>query len=476
MKTYSMIIDGKSVSAENTFQVINPATGDSFARVAAGDTSHVDQAVAAARAAFPAWSRTPDAERQRLLHAIGAALEANMPELMELVTKENGKPLKGLNGVGSGMEVGGAIAWTHVTAGLELPVEVIQDNDDARIEVHRKPLGVVGSITPWNWPLMIAIWHVIPALRAGNTVVIKPSELTPVATVRFVELANAILPPGVLNIVTGKSGSGIGAAIARHPGIDKIVFTGSTATGKQIMQNAATNLKRLTLELGGNDAGIVLPDVDPKTMAPKLFGVAFNNNGQTCACLKRLYVHESIYEEMCTELAKIAQETIVGNGLNPETQLGPVQNQAQLSFVQELAEDARAHGARFLCGGRVVEGNGYFYEPTIVADVTDGLRLVDEEPFGPILPVIKYSDIDDVIRRANDNPNGLGGSIWSNDRAKAAKLALRLECGTAWVNEHGAIQPDAPFGGVKQSGIGVEFGRYGLEEYTSIQTLKIMKG
>jgi acyl-CoA reductase-like NAD-dependent aldehyde dehydrogenase len=476
MKTYSMIIDGKSVSAENTFQVINPATGDSFARVAAGDTSHVDQAVASARAAFPAWSSTPDAERQRLLHAIGAALEANMPELMELVTKENGKPLKGLNGVGSGMEVGGAIAWTHVTAGLELPVEVIQDNDDARIEVHRKPLGVVGSITPWNWPLMIAIWHVIPALRAGNTVVIKPSELTPVATVRFVELANAILPPGVLNIVTGKSGSGIGAAIARHPGIDKIVFTGSTATGKQIMQNAATNLKRLTLELGGNDAGIVLPDVDPKTMAPKLFGVAFNNNGQTCACLKRLYVHESIYEEMCSELAKIAQETIVGNGLNPETQLGPVQNQAQLSFVQELAEDARAHGARFLCGGRVVDGNGYFYEPTIVADVTDGLRLVDEEPFGPILPVIKYSDIDDVIRRANDNPNGLGGSIWSNDRAKAAQLALRLECGTAWVNEHGAIQPDAPFGGVKQSGIGVEFGRYGLEEYTSIQTLKIMKG
>jgi acyl-CoA reductase-like NAD-dependent aldehyde dehydrogenase len=476
MKTYSMIIDGKPVSAENSFEVINPATGDSFARVAAGDTSHVDQAVAAARAAFPEWSSTPDAERQRLLHAIGAALEAKMPELMELVTKENGKPLKGLNGVGSGMEVGGAIAWTHVTAGLELPVEVIQDNDDARIEVHRKPLGVVGSITPWNWPLMIAIWHVIPALRAGNTVVIKPSELTPVATVRFVELANAILPPGVLNIVTGKSGSGIGAAIARHPGIDKIVFTGSTATGKQIMQNAATNLKRLTLELGGNDAGIVLPDVDPKSMAPKLFGVAFNNNGQTCACLKRLYVHESIYEEMCTELAKIAQETIVGNGLNPETQLGPVQNQAQLSFVQELAEDARAHGARFLCGGRVVEGNGYFYEPTIVADVTDGLRLVDEEPFGPILPVIKYSDIDDAIRRANDNPNGLGGSIWSNDRAKAAQLALRLECGTAWVNEHGAIQPDAPFGGVKQSGIGVEFGRYGLEEYTSIQTLKIMKG
>lgn len=475
MKTYPMIIGGKAISAASTFPVINPATSEPFAEVAAGDTTHVDAAVIAARAAFPAWSRTPDSERQRLMHAIGAMLEANMPELMELVTRENGKPMNGLNSVGSGMEVGGAIAWTHVTADLQLPVEVIQDNDNARIEVHRKPLGVVGSITPWNWPLMIAIWHVIPALRAGNTVVIKPSELTPVATLRFVELVNDILPPGVLNIVTGRSGSGIGAAIAKHPGIDKIVFTGSTPTGKQIMQNAAGNLKRMTLELGGNDAGIVLPDVDPKAIAAKLFGVSFNNNGQTCACLKRLYVHESIYEELCAELAKIAKETIVGDGMQPETQLGPVQNRAQLNFVQELAEDARAHGARFLSGGRVREGKGYFYEPTVVADVTDGLRLVDEEPFGPILPVIKYSDIDEVIQRANNSTNGLGGSIWSNNTAKAAELALRLECGTAWVNEHGAIQPDAPFGGIKQSGIGVEFGRYGLEEYTSIQTLKIMK-
>jgi acyl-CoA reductase-like NAD-dependent aldehyde dehydrogenase len=475
MKQYTMTIGGQPVSAASTFQVVNPATGEAFAEVAAGDLSHVDTAVAAARAAFPTWSSTPDSERQRLLHAIGAALEANMPELMELITRENGKPLNGLNGVGSGMEVGGAIAWTHVTADLQLPVEVIQDNDDARIEVHRKALGVVGSITPWNWPLMIAIWHVIPALRAGNTVLIKPSELTPLATLRFVELANAILPPGVLNIVTGRSGSGLGAAIAKHPGIDKIVFTGSTPTGKQIMQNAAGNLKRLTLELGGNDAGIVLPDVDPKAIAAKLFAVTFHNNGQTCACLKRLYVHESIYDELCAELAKIATATVVGDGLLPETQLGPVQNRAQLNFVQELADDARAHGGRFLCGGRVRAGQGYFYEPTIVADVSDGVRLVDEEPFGPILPVIKYSDIDDAIRRANNSPNGLGGSIWSNDTVKAAALARRLECGTAWVNEHGAIQPDAPFGGVKQSGIGVEFGRYGLEEYTSIQTLKIMK-
>ena len=470
-----MIIDGNAVASRNRLPVINPATGAPFASVAAGDISHLDTAVAAARAAFPSWSRRSDHERQSLLHAIGNALEKNMPALMELVTKETGKPLKGLNGVGSGMEVGGAIAWTHATADLTLPVELIQDNDEARVEVHRKPLGVVGSITPWNWPLLIAIWHVIPALRAGNTVVIKPSALTPVATTRFVQLANELLPPGVLNIITATSDSGVGAAIAKHPGIDKIVFTGSTATGKKIMQDAAANVKRLTLELGGNDAGVVLPDVDPETIAPKLFGVGFHNNGQTCACLKRLYVHESIYEQLCAELARLAKAAIVGDGLNPETELGPVQNKAQLRYVQELADDARAHGGRILSGGQARNGEGYFFEPTIVADMTDGIRLVDEEQFGPILPVIKYFDIDDAICRANSSPNGLGGSIWSNDIEKATDLACRLECGTAWVNEHGAIQPNAPFGGVKQSGVGVEFGRYGLEEYTSIQTLKVMK-
>lgn len=474
MESFAMLINGKPVTAAATLDVINPATEEVFARVPAGTAADVDAAVAAARAAFPAWSRTPDAERQKLMHAIGGLLEANMPELMALVTKETGKPLGGLNGVGAGMEVGGSIAWTHVTADLTLPVEVIQDNAEARVEVHRKPLGVVASITPWNWPLMIAIWHVIPALRAGNTVVIKPSEYTPVATARFVELANTVLPAGVLNIVTG--GPEVGAAISAHSGIDKIVFTGSTPTGKKIMQSSAGNLKRLTLELGGNDAGIVLPDVDPKEVAAKLFGVCFHNNGQTCACLKRLYVHESIYEEVCAELAALAKAAVVGNGLEEGTQLGPVQNKAQLEIVKALAEDARAHGGRFLAGGKVREGKGYFFEPTIVADLANGSRLVDEEPFGPILPVIKYRDIDEAIRLANDSPNGLGGSVWSRDPVLASQLALRLECGTAWVNEHGAIQPDAPFGGVKQSGLGVEFGRYGLEEYTSIQTLKIMKG
>ena len=473
MQEFDMIIDGRPVRADAMFEVVNPATGDAFARVQAATPAHVDAAVAAARAAFPAWSGTAEAQRKRALHELGAALEAELPALAGLLTRESGKPLVGLNGVGSQMEVGGSIGWTHVTADIDLPVEVIQDNDQARIEVHRKPLGVVASITPWNWPLLIAIWHVIPALRAGNTVVMKPSSLTPTATVRLAEIANRILPRGVLNVVTGESG--IGSAIAKHTGIDKIVFTGSTPTGRAIMQAAAGNLKRLTLELGGNDAGIVLPDVDPKIVAPKLFGAGFHNNGQTCACLKRLYVHDSLYDELVGALADIARGTVVGDGLVDGTQLGPVQNKAQLNHVHRLVEDARANGARILSGGQARPGKGFFYEPTVIGDAVDGMRVVDEEQFGPVLPVIRYADVDDVIARANDNDNGLGGSIWSNDKAKATALARRLECGTAWVNEHGAVQPDAPFGGVKQSGLGVEFGRYGLEEYTSIQTLKVMK-
>jgi acyl-CoA reductase-like NAD-dependent aldehyde dehydrogenase len=473
MNQYAMIIDGQSVTSDKTFDVINPATGEAFAQCASGTVADVDLAVAAAVKAFPSWSETSDDERKAMLHEVAGLVEANMPELMELITRETGKPMMGLNGIGAGMEVGGAAAWIHVNTDIDLPVEVMQDNDEARIEIHRRPLGVVASITPWNWPLLIASWHIIPALRAGNTVVMKPSPFTPVATCRFVELANTILPKGVLNIVTG--GPEIGAAISEHDGIAKIVFTGSTQTGKNIMRSAAGNLKRLTLELGGNDAGIVLPDVDVAGIAPTLLAACFHNNGQTCAALKRLYVHESIYDELCNELSSLAKSLVVGDGMEEATQLGPVQNKRQLEIVQDLAEAARAEGGRFLCGGNAMPGKGYFFEPTLVADLQDGSRLIDEEPFGPIVPIIKYNTVDEAISRANNSPNGLGGSVWSKDIEQAKAVGLRLETGSVWINEHGAIQPDAPFGGVKQSGFGVEFGSYGLEEFTSIQTLKIMK-
>lgn len=473
MHQAKILINGVAETSNLQADVINPATEEVFAKCYVSSKEDVDKAVASARAAFPAWSQLGDDERKADLMKLASAIEAAMPELMELVTKETGKPLAGLNSVGSGMEVGGSIAWTQVAASLDLPIEVIQDNDDARVEVHRKPLGVVASITPWNWPLMIAIWHVIPALRTGNTVVIKPSPYTPVSTYRFVELANEILPAGVLNIVHGDTE--IGSALSVHPDINKIVFTGSTPTGKKIMQAASGNLKRLTLELGGNDAGIVLPGANVDEIAPKLFAAGFHNNGQTCACLKRLYVHESQYDEFCSALATLAKAAKVGNGLEESTELGPLQNERQLQVVKSLVDSAREAGGEILAGGSEIEGPGYFYSPTIVANLRDGDRIVDEEQFGPVLPVIKYSDINEVIERANQNDSGLGGSVWSSDLQAAAEVALQLECGSVWINDHGAIQPDAPFGGVKQSGIGVEFGTHGLKEYTSIQTLKISK-
>lgn len=473
MSAYGLIINGEKIFTDHTFAVRNPATAEVFAQCPAGEKIHLDQAVAAAQQAFKSWGSQPDEVYRASLHALAALLEKHMQELMELLTRENGKPLGGYQGIGSGMEVGGAIAWTRATAELTMAHEIIEDNANVRVEVRRKPLGVVGSIPPWNWPLMIAIWHIMPALRSGNTVVIKPSSLTPLTTLRFVELANQVLPPGVLNIVT--AARGIGSAMAQHPGIQKIVFTGSTPTGKDIMKNGALNLKRCTLELGGNDAGIVLEDVNVKEIAPKLFMAGFHNNGQTCACLKRLYVHETVYSEICRELTTIATQVKVGNGLDAGVELGPLQNEDQLKFVMELAADAKRAGARILCGGHRLPGPGYFYPPTLVADIHDGTRLVDEEQFGPILPIIPYSDVDEAIERANRSRYGLGGSVWAKDIVRAQHLAQQMECGTVWINDHASLQPDAPFGGVKESGYGVEFGQYGLEEYTSLQTMKTLK-
>ncbi len=472
MSEYSLIIDGEKVATETSFGVINPATEEVFAQCPSAGPEHLEQAVAAARQAFTSWSVQAGSVRKQKIHAIADALEARSAEFAELLTLEQGKPQVGFAGLGAHFEMGGAVAWCRATAELELPVEVVQDNDQARIEVHRKPLGVVGSITPWNYPLLIAIWHAIPAIRTGNTVVLKPSEYTPLATLRLAELVNEVLPPGVFNVITGDGN--LGGLITAHAGISKIVFTGSSPTGKKIMRSAAGNLKRLTLELGGNDAAIVLPDTDVQAAAPKIFATAMINNGQTCAALKRLYVHEDIYDEMCAALAGIANNVTTGNGME-EVDFGPVQNKAQFDKVCALAADAQRAGARFLSGGEPLPGKGYFFPVTIVADIEDGTRLVDEEPFGPILPVIKYSDVDAAIERANNSPNGLGGSVWSSDIARAQQLASRLECGTVWVNNHAMIQPDAPFGGVKESGFGVAFGRYGLEEYTSIQTVQISK-
>ena len=466
MKRYELVIGGEKVATAEHFEIRDPATGEPIGECPVATREDLDRAVASAREAYRTWSVASDDEHRAAALRIADAIHQNMEELAQLLTREQGKPL---NGMGSRFELHGAEAWARHTASLELPVEVLQDDDSGRIELHRKPLGVVGSITPWNFPILIAVWHIVPAVRTGNTVVIKPSPYTPLTTIRLVEILSGVLPPGVVNVVAGRDD--LGQMMTEHPDIQKIVFTGSCATGKKVMQSSADTLKRVTLELGGNDAGIVLPDADPKAIAERLFWGAFINNGQTCAALKRLYVPDNLYDEVCDALVEYAANVPMGHGLEEQNVLGPIQNRMQYDKVVALVEDARTRGGRILCGGTPLDGPGYFYPVTIIADVAEGMRVVDEEQFGPVLPVIRYTDVEDAIARANASENGLGGSAWSSDPEQARKVASRLECGSAWINNHGAIKPHAPFGGIKASGIGVEFGRQGLEEYTSIQVV-----
>ncbi|MDP3342151.1 aldehyde dehydrogenase family protein [Frigidibacter sp.] len=448
------------------FAVHNPATGAVIGDAPNMTAADLDRAVARARAAQPGWAAAPDDQRAEACRALAALLTDHSEELARLLTQEQGKPL---NGLGSRWEIGGAAAWAGYTAGLSLPPKVLQDDATARVELHRKPVGVVGSITPWNFPVMIAIWHIVPALRVGNTVVMKPSPLTPLAALRFVELASAVLPAGVLTIVTGDDRAvNLGAEMTSHPGIDKIVFTGSTATGRQVMRSAAGTLKRLTLELGGNDAGIVLPDADPGLIAEGLFWGAFINNGQTCAALKRLYVHDDIHDQVCDALVEYTRNIPVGDGMDEASILGPVQNRMQFDIVSGLVASAADRG-QVLLGGQ--PGEGLFFPPTLIAGLANGDPLVDREQFGPALPIIRYTDVAGAVAAANDNPNGLGGSIWSSDLDAARAIALQLECGSAWINKHGAVQPNAPFGGVKSSGMGVQFAEEGLAENTVAQVV-----
>lgn len=468
MNSFHMTIDGKPAAGSGTFDVINPADESVVAACPKGTIELLDAAVAAARRAFPAWAALPDAQRVAKLNEIADVIDAHKDELARLITSEQGKSL---SGPGSRFEVAGAAAWTRVTAGLELPVEVLQDDEQGKIEIHRRPVGVVASITPWNWPVIIATWHIMPALRVGCTVVIKPSPFTPLSTLRLVELINEVLPPGVLNAVTGDAD--VGNRMSAHPDVDKIVFTGSIPTGKNVMKSAADSLKRLTLELGGNDAGIVLPNTDMKSKIDNLFWGCFINAGQTCAALKRLYVHEDQYEEVCRQLVDYIGSVKVGNGMDEDTVIGPLANKMQYDKVCALVDEARAAGARILCGGEPSKSPGYFYPLTVVADATDEMRIVREEQFGTAIPVLKYKTVDEALARANSLEVGLGGSVWGDDKAEATRVAQLLQCGTAWVNQHGTLNPLAPFGGVKCSGIGSQFNVDGLREYTTVQVVNV---
>ena len=470
MAPYALTIGGKATTAPRTFDVLNPADESIVAKCPEATTELVDLAVKAAREALPKWSATPDSERAAKLMAIADLIEKHHQELSELITREQGKSQ---SGPGANFEVGGAVAWTRVTASLTLPEEVIQDDKNGRIVMHRKPVGVVGSITPWNWPLMIATWHLMPAIRVGCTVVIKPSPFTPLSTLRMVELMNQVLPPGVVNAVAG--GADVGNHMANHPGIDKLVFTGSIATGKKVMAGASHTLKRVTLELGGNDAGVILPGTNIEPLMDKLFWGCFINAGQTCAALKRLYVHEDQYEEVVSKFAEYVRKIPVGDGLDPKNLIGPISNQHAVRQSDRYRRRSARARRTYRHRRKQPDAPGFFYPLTLIADATDDMRIVKEEQFGPAIPIIKYKTVEEAITRANSLDVGLGGSVWGDDAEAASKYASRLECGTAWVNQHGALHPMAPFGGVKCSGIGVEFNVDGLKEYTTVQVVNMAR-
>lgn len=467
MTELTMTIGGEPASLGESFGVINPATGSPFMEAPECSRDQLDQAMDAASAAFKKW-RTDEGARRECLAKCAEAVGANMDELAELVTLEQGKPLDKAK-----EEIMGAVAWLQVTGGYEIPVDVVQDDDACRIEIRRKPLGVVGAITPWNFPVILAVWKIAPALLTGNTMVLKPSPFTPLATLKLGEILRSALPPGVLNVVSG--GNELGAWITEHPAVSKISFTGSVATGKKVMQAAAADLKRVTLELGGNDAAIVLADNDPESVAEKIFWGAFANSGQICSAIKRVYVDRSIYEPTLKAIAERAKQVKVGNGMDEGVELGPVNNLPQFERVCELVDDAKKTGARVMAGGDRLGDEGYFFQPTVLSDVDDNTRIVAEEQFGPALPVLPFDEVDEVIERANATKFGLSGSVWSRNVEHATEVVSQLECGTAWVNQHLAILPTVPFGGFKWSGIGRENGPQGLLNFTEIQTVNIAK-
>jgi len=453
----TMTIDGQQIEAASTTSVINPATEGEAGRAPACSAAQLDAAVAAAKRAFTTWKRDEEARRRALRHA-AELLQARVGQLAVTLTMEQGKPLTHATG-----EVMAAAAQLKATAEMKLPYETTRDDAKAKIEIVYRPYGVVAAITPWNFPILIAMSKIAPALLAGNTMVIKPSPFTPLSTLELVETLSHALPPGVLNVVSGDNA--LGAQLSTHPDVRKISFTGSVPTGMKVAEVAARDLKRTTLELGGNDPAIVLDDVDPLVIAPNLFWSAFMNSGQICTAVKRIYVPEKLFEPLVAAIANVASQIKVGDGLDPNTQLGPINNAMQLERVIALVEDAKKHGAKIHTGGERLPRKGYFFAPTIITGVGDDVAIVAEEQFGPVLPLLPYKTVDDALVRANATQYGLGASVWGKDRDRARSVAQEIDAGTVWINQHLALTPNAPFGGCKHSGIGEASGRWGLAAY-----------
>ncbi|MBW1600748.1 aldehyde dehydrogenase family protein [Streptomyces sp. JJ66] len=459
--TPSLTIGGAVVPGAAELPVEDPATGEPFAQSPACSPEQLDAAVSAAAAAAADWCRLPADERRAALRACGEALGAHLEEVASLLSREQGKPLAAARA-----EVRLAADWFEHTAGLRLVPEEPTTKDGAHITVERVPHGVVAAIAPSNFPIILSVCKFAPALLAGNTVVVKPSPETPLSTLRMGELLNDCLPRGVLNVISGDHA--LGRALTAHPSVDMISFTGSVETGRAIARRAADRLLPVVLELGGNDAAIVLPGAEVTAIAPALFHAALANSGQFCAAVKRIYVQREQAEELVGALAALAAAAVVRPGNDAEAEFGPLVSRAQLERVEALVEDAVAHGAQVVTGGARLPGPGHFYAPTVVTGLPEGCDLEVEEQFGPVIPVIAYDDPDEAVRRANATRYGLGASLWGPPEL-AEEFAPLLDSGTVWINTHGDLRPDVPFGGVRSSGLGVEYGYWGLVEYTRIK-------
>ncbi|MBL45380.1 MAG: aldehyde dehydrogenase [Sphingomonadaceae bacterium] len=469
MADYKNLIDGEMVDNGEWLEVLNPANEQVVGRVPACGKDELDRAVAAARRAFKDWKKTSPEERQKVVQGIAAAIKENADELFRLLTSEQGKPHAQAQ-----QEIYGAAGLAAAQSTLTLDDVVNQDDDTRLSRTRRVPVGVVGGIVPWNFPVMMAIQKIVPALVAGCTIVLKPSPFTPLTTLRIAELIKDVVPAGTVNIITGEDS--LGPMITEHPDIDKITFTGSTATGKKIMEGASGDLKRITLELGGNDASIVLPDADVEKVAEQLFWSSFSNAGQVCIAAKRVYIHKDIYDDLSKAIAEYAKTVVVGDGSQQGTGVGPIQNKKQYERVLELIQDAKDNGYKFLTGGdKDPSGTGYYVPITILDNPPEDARIVAEEQFGPVMPLLKFDSIDEVIERANNSEYGLAGAVWTKDTDKGVEIAEQLETGTVWINEFMHLSPFSPFGGHKQSGFGAEYGLDGLKEFTYPQVITVKR-
>lgn len=465
---FTMTINGKSCSTERRFAVINPATEEIVDYAPDADEQQLNDAVDSANKAFISWRQTSLEERQQLLKKAGDIILENADQLAELFTQEQGRPLEGAL-----MEIKEAAETYYHYAKITIPVDITEDSATRRIEVHHEPLGAICAIAPWNFPITLSTWKVAPALLTGNTVVLKPSPFTPLCSLKIGELLNRVFPAGVLNVISGNDS--LGPKMTSHPGFAKVSFTGSTMTGKKIAESCAKDLKRFTLELGGNDAAIILSDVDIEAIAMQVFFGAFYNSGQICVATKRLYIHNDIYDQFRDKLIEIANTITVGNGLNSNSVLGPIQNARQYQHVKNLIEDAKAKGLTLISGKAISEEKGYFIPVTLVDNPPANSRVVKEEAFGPLLPLIRFYNGKDLIEQVNDSEYGLAASIWSNDIDHAVEIAKRLDTGTVWINQNLDLPLSTPFGGHKQSGIGVENGLAGLLGFTAAKSLYIPK-